>query len=118
VVEGLRLVVGCSRFEVQDCELFIKWKGDVGGLQQIRGEKVGAASSVSITMTIFVCVRREPALSLLLQVPKFSLEEEALADKSAAPPPPSAVSGRVAQLMGGLGLRGTTDSDAMCDADL
>ena len=24
----------------KDCELFIKWKGDAGGLQQIRGEKV------------------------------------------------------------------------------
>ena len=69
-------------------------------------------------MKISVRVRREPALNLLLQVPKFSLGEEALADKSAAPPPPSAVSGRVAQLMAGLGVRGTTDSDAMCDADL
>ena len=30
----------------KDCELFIKWKGDAGGLQQIRGEKVGAANRV------------------------------------------------------------------------
>ncbi len=30
----------------KDCELFIKWKGDAGGLQQIRGEKVAAANCV------------------------------------------------------------------------
>ena len=80
----------------KDCELFIKWRGDAGGLNHIRGEKV--------------CSRACPALMPALsspQVPKFSMEEEALA---AAPPPASAaVSGRVAQLMGGLGLH----SDAM-----
>lgn len=27
----------------KDCELFIKWKGDAGGLNHIRGEKVRAA---------------------------------------------------------------------------
>ena len=32
----------------KDCELFIKWKGDAGGLQQIRGEKVGAANRVHL----------------------------------------------------------------------
>jgi hypothetical protein len=48
------------------------------------------------------------------QVPKFSMEEEVLAGQLAAavPPPASAaVSGRVAQLMGGLGLH----SDAMLE---
>ena len=85
----------------KDCELFIKWRGDAGGLNHIRGEKV--------------CSRACPALMPILcspQVPKFSMEEEALAGQSAAAAPPSAsaaVSGRVAQLMGGLGLH----SDAM-----
>jgi hypothetical protein len=45
---GLTLIAGVfvAPFLVakKDCELFIKWKGDAGGLNHIRGEKVCDAS--------------------------------------------------------------------------
>ena len=55
------------------------------------------------------------------QVPKFSMEEEKLAEQSAdaaLPLASTAVSARVVQLMTGLGLRAPTHGDDMGDDDL
>ena len=54
-------------------------------------------------------------------MPKFSMEEEALAGQTAHAAPPSAssaVRGRVAQLMGGLDLHAPADDGALGDDDL
>ena len=52
------------------------------------------------------------------ELQRLALEEEKLAVQSTHAPPPSAssaVSSRVAQLMGGLGLHAPTDGDVMGD---
>ncbi len=84
---------------------------------------MGGAAQLCVPVACMSLLRPVPCIvsHVSRQVPKFSVEEQALADKSAAGPPPptaSSVSTRVAQLMGGLGLRATTGSDAMGDDDL
>ncbi len=99
----------------KDCAQFIKWKGDAGGLNHIRGEKVRARGQ---RLRVLLAPASCPHSS---QVPKFSMEEEKLAEQSAdaaLPLASSAVSARVVQLMTGLGLRATTHGDDMGDHDL
>ena len=45
---GLGLFIAPFLVARKDCELFIKWKGDAGGLNHIRGEKVRRPAAAAL----------------------------------------------------------------------